>query len=52
MFLSLPCACVSVWALCVRPDLFVLPFLVLLFLLFACGVFVLGQEEGLCLWLS
>lgn len=22
------------------------------FLLFACGVFVLGQEEGLCLWLS
>lgn len=32
--------------------MFVLPFLVLLFLLFACGAFVLGQEEGLCLWLS
>lgn len=52
MFLSLLCACVSVWAPCVRFDLFVLPFLVLLFLLFACGGFVLGQEEGLCLWLS
>lgn len=52
MFLSLLCACVSVWVPCVSLDLFVLPFLVLLFLLFACGVFVLGQEEGLCLWLS
>lgn len=46
------CSCVSVWAPCVRLDLFVLPFLVLLFPLFACGVFVLGQEEGSCLWLS
>lgn len=45
MFLSLLCAYLSVWVPCVWLDLFVLPFLVLLFLLFACGGFVLRQEE-------
>lgn len=47
------CLCyVRVWVPCVRLDLFVLPSWFFFFLLFACGAFVLGQEEGLCLWLS
>lgn len=39
----------SVWALSVWLNLFILPYLAHLFLLFACGVFCFGTGRGLVL---